>query len=164
MNRTTLHEVLENNLDKTGEEILNLFEKQRKREEDYLKLKNDKNFKIIEDIKLNSYFRGSYSTNQYFYYYITDIYYNKNDMFVGNIEKILIFLHKLESDKKYGNDLKISIDKDSIYTKSLELTYGIGGNMVKNITEEEYNKAKEHLKSFVPEFFKEEYEIRNNLI
>jgi hypothetical protein len=87
----TLEDLVYENLDKTGKEIIDIM-----KYEEYLdNLKFQLKLKLIEDFNINgAYFKGKVGYNQYYFYKFTNFKILENKIIYCDVEKITFFLDK----------------------------------------------------------------------
>jgi hypothetical protein len=148
--------------EKTGKEIIELhnldkLNDKKEREESLKDL-----FDLIKHINSNGYYKGSFSTSQYYMYYFNNLRY-KNNFVIGDVETIVCFYDiGLKDNNKLGRDLvnikiEVANDKYDIISE-----YGLGTDLVTEISKEEYESFKKSVTSIVPKYFPEELKQRLN--
>lgn len=146
--------------EKTGKEIMELHEldkiNDKKEKEESLK----DLFDLIEHINSNGYYKGTFSTSQYYMYHFTNLRYENNSV-IGDVETILCFYNiGLKDNKKLSSylvNIKIEVDNDKY---DIIHRYGLGTDLVSEISKEEYESFKDSITSIIPKYFPEELKQR----
>ncbi len=124
--------------EKTGAEIMQIVEQEKKAEANRILESHKSEFETIRDYNTNgAYFKGTFGLDQYFVYKIENARLMEDKM-VGDVTSITGFRHggKIEKSSRTWQDLS---------------KYGIG--VLDRITEKEFNEVDQYIDAMYEKFF-----------
>lgn len=140
--------------EKTGFEIMEIYKQELELDKQEKIKENEMLYKEVDRINKNGYFKGVFSSSQYYMYHFTNARV-ENDNIIADVEQITCFytIRLAERFRLSSDDVNISI-----VNKTYQFIDIFHLNSLEEVTEKEYNIFKHTIESIVPTFFSKELE------